>query len=76
MVNTLGSWCGPCREEFPHRASPTRTAIVNWIDTPLIGQPNTLFYDEAGKLVYVKQGPYETEEDLAADIDRYALGLD
>ncbi len=32
-----------------------------------------LFYDVGGELVYVKQGVYASEEDLAADIEKYAL---
>lgn len=34
--------------------------------------PTTAFYDSRGDLVYVKQGQYRTEADLAADIRRYA----
>lgn len=34
--------------------------------------PTTAFYDSRGKLVYIKQGQYRTEADLAEDIDRYA----
>ena len=47
--------------------------LARWIDSPLIGYPNTLFYDRRGELVFVKQGPYESEEALASDIGRYAL---
>lgn len=43
-----------------------------WIGRGLVGLPNTLFYDVDGDLVYVKQGPYSDEDDLAADIDHYA----
>ncbi len=32
-----------------------------------------LFYDAGGELVYVKQGVYASEEDLAGDIAKYAL---
>lgn len=39
----------------------------------LRGLPGTAFYDSSGELVYLKQGPYTSEEDLNADIDRYAL---
>ena len=34
--------------------------------------PSTAFYDRKGKVVYLKQGGYSTEKQLAADIDRYA----
>jgi cytochrome c biogenesis protein CcmG/thiol:disulfide interchange protein DsbE len=39
-----------------------------------IGYPATVFYDRSGKVVYTHQGQYRTEDDLAADIQRYALG--
>ena len=48
--------------------------LASWIESPLVGYPNTLFYDRRGELAYVKQGPYESEEELAADVERYALG--
>ena len=35
--------------------------------------PATAFYDSGGELVYTRQGVYAGEEDLAADIDRYAV---
>jgi cytochrome c biogenesis protein CcmG, thiol:disulfide interchange protein DsbE len=34
--------------------------------------PSTAFYDSKGELAFVHQGPYTTEKQLAADIDRYA----
>ncbi|HEY7150504.1 MAG TPA: TlpA disulfide reductase family protein, partial [Solirubrobacterales bacterium] len=37
-----------------------------------VGFPGTAFYDRAGRLVYTKQGQYESESALAADIRRYA----
>jgi thiol-disulfide isomerase/thioredoxin len=37
-----------------------------------IAFPATAFYDRSGELVYTKQGQYEDEEALAADIDRYS----
>lgn len=39
-----------------------------------LGMPDTAFYDRAGELVYLKQGPYDTFEELEADIRRHALG--
>jgi cytochrome c biogenesis protein CcmG, thiol:disulfide interchange protein DsbE len=39
-----------------------------------LGLPDTAFYDPRGKLVYLKQGPYDDEAELRADIERYALG--
>jgi cytochrome c biogenesis protein CcmG/thiol:disulfide interchange protein DsbE len=37
-----------------------------------VGLPGTAFYDSHGELVYVRQGQYSSEADLAADIERYA----
>jgi thiol-disulfide isomerase/thioredoxin len=39
-----------------------------------LGLPDTAFYDRRGKLVYLKQGPYDDIAELRADIRRYALG--
>lgn len=39
-----------------------------------LGFPSTAFYDQSGELVYLKQGGYASEDDLRADIERYALG--
>jgi cytochrome c biogenesis protein CcmG/thiol:disulfide interchange protein DsbE len=38
-----------------------------------IGYPATVFYDRNGDVVYTHQGQYRSEDDLAADIQRYAL---
>jgi cytochrome c biogenesis protein CcmG/thiol:disulfide interchange protein DsbE len=38
------------------------------------GFPATAFYDRGGQRVFVKQGQYASQADLAADIRRYALG--
>jgi thiol-disulfide isomerase/thioredoxin len=38
-----------------------------------LGLPDTAFYDRRGRLVYLKQGPYDDEEELRADIVRFAL---
>ncbi len=37
-----------------------------------VGLPTTSFYNRAGKLVFTHIGPYKTEAQLSADIDRYA----
>jgi cytochrome c biogenesis protein CcmG/thiol:disulfide interchange protein DsbE len=38
-----------------------------------VGLPDTAFYGRDGKLVHLKQGPYENRGELPADIRRYAL---
>lgn len=38
-----------------------------------LGFPDTAFYDQAGKLVHLKQGPYRDNSELEADVRRYAL---
>jgi cytochrome c biogenesis protein CcmG/thiol:disulfide interchange protein DsbE len=40
------------------------------------GLPFMLFYDARGKLQYVHQGGYASKEQLASDIQRYAVGAD
>ena len=34
--------------------------------------PATAFYDSEGRLVHVRNGPYSNDDELAADIERYA----
>jgi cytochrome c biogenesis protein CcmG/thiol:disulfide interchange protein DsbE len=38
-----------------------------------LGLPDTAFYDRAGELVYLKQGPYAHDSELEADLRHYAL---
>jgi cytochrome c biogenesis protein CcmG, thiol:disulfide interchange protein DsbE len=38
------------------------------------GLPDTAFFDRAGRLVYLKQGPYANLAALEADLHRYSLG--
>lgn len=37
------------------------------------GYPDTAFYDKTGELLYLKQGPYQEDSELEADVRRYAL---
>lgn len=55
-------------------ASDPKGDLSDWVDMALVGIPDTLFYDRAGELVYVKQGPYTDEATLAADIEKYSSG--
>jgi cytochrome c biogenesis protein CcmG, thiol:disulfide interchange protein DsbE len=56
---------------YPSYTDPGKD-IDNAIGASL-GLPDTAFYDRRGKLVYLKQGPYDDEAELRADIERYAL---
>jgi cytochrome c biogenesis protein CcmG, thiol:disulfide interchange protein DsbE len=38
-----------------------------------LGLPDTAFYDRAGELVHLRQGPYADDSELEADVRRYAL---
>jgi thiol-disulfide isomerase/thioredoxin len=57
---------------YPSYSDPDE-AIAEDMDATL-GFPSTAFYDRSGELVYLKQGPYTSDEDFIADIQRYALG--
>jgi cytochrome c biogenesis protein CcmG/thiol:disulfide interchange protein DsbE len=46
--------------------------IAEELGGPVQAFPATAFYDRSGELVYRHFGPYENEQDLIADIDRYA----
>lgn len=54
---------------FPSYVDPDES-IAKAIGAPA-NYPITVFYDARGKRVFVHQGQYRTEADLAADIDRY-----
>ena len=63
------------REEpvpYPSYTDPDKE-IADSIGASL-GLPDTAFYDRSGELVYLKQGPYDDEAELRADIERFALG--
>jgi cytochrome c biogenesis protein CcmG, thiol:disulfide interchange protein DsbE len=59
---------------YPSYTDPGRK-IADSIGASL-GFPDTAFYDRAGKLVYLKQGPYARDSELEADVRRYAWDRD
>ncbi len=59
---------------YPSIEAPDKGDLGDWAGTTLVGYPNTLYYDDEGELVYTHQGPYTSEDDLAADIEKYASG--
>jgi cytochrome c biogenesis protein CcmG, thiol:disulfide interchange protein DsbE len=58
---------------YPSIEDP-RQALTNRYGA--VGLPATAFYDARGKRVLVHQGRFSSEAQLAAEIDRYALGRD
>ncbi len=57
---------------YPSYADPDRSIAESLGVTS--GIPDTAFYNRAGKLVYLKRGPYSQGSDLEADVRSYALG--
>lgn len=55
---------------YPSFDDPDRA--ISQLQGPVVGYPRTAFYDANGKLVQLKQGPYSSEAELAADIRRYS----
>jgi thiol-disulfide isomerase/thioredoxin len=55
---------------YPSVSDPDSDYYKGELD--VVALPSTAFYDSNGELQYVKQGPYTSEADLNADIDKYA----
>jgi cytochrome c biogenesis protein CcmG/thiol:disulfide interchange protein DsbE len=55
---------------YPSYVDPDNEVKKEVFDSP-VGIPNTAFYDSGGERTYVHQGPYSSEDQLTADIDRY-----
>ncbi len=54
------------RSRIPSYSDPDQEIAATIKAT--LGFPSTAFYDRSGELVYIKQGGYASEEELAADI--------
>jgi cytochrome c biogenesis protein CcmG/thiol:disulfide interchange protein DsbE len=48
--------------------------IAQELGAPAHFFPTTAFYDRSGKLVYTRPGQYQDEQDLIADVNKYAAG--
>jgi cytochrome c biogenesis protein CcmG, thiol:disulfide interchange protein DsbE len=63
------------REEpvpYPSYSDPDKD-ILDSLGATFGGVPDTAIYDSSGELVFLKQGPYEENSELEADVRRYAL---
>lgn len=56
---------------YPSYLDPDSEISEEYLDHP-VALPATGFYGADGKLAFVHQGPYDSADQLAADIDRYA----
>jgi thiol-disulfide isomerase/thioredoxin len=56
---------------YPSYTDPNRDIARSLGAT--VGLPDTAYFDANGKRVFVKQGQYASEDEFAADIERYAL---
>jgi cytochrome c biogenesis protein CcmG, thiol:disulfide interchange protein DsbE len=54
---------------YPSVTDPDRDLWAEW---EIRGLPATAFYDSKGERVHVRPGPYSGEEELIADVERYA----
>jgi cytochrome c biogenesis protein CcmG, thiol:disulfide interchange protein DsbE len=70
--DTAASYLEEAPVPYPSYTDPDKK-IADSIGATL-GLPDTAFYDGAGKLVYLKQGPYAHDSELEEDVRRYALG--
>ncbi len=60
-------------QPYPSFSDPDHS-LADSIDTSIVGQPHTVFYDSNGQITHIKYGPYTTDADLESDIEKYALG--
>jgi cytochrome c biogenesis protein CcmG, thiol:disulfide interchange protein DsbE len=58
---------------YPSYSDPD-LKIAQELGGPPQAFPTTSFYDRSGKLVYTHAGPYQHEQDLVADVNKYAAG--
>jgi hypothetical protein len=56
---------------FPSIFDPDAAAITSLGGGQ--GSPTTVFLDPKGEVLHVRTGQYASQEELEADIDRYAL---
>jgi cytochrome c biogenesis protein CcmG, thiol:disulfide interchange protein DsbE len=56
---------------YPSYSDPDKS-IAQELGGPVQAFPATAFYDRSGELVYTHPGVYSDEQELTADVDRYA----
>jgi thiol-disulfide isomerase/thioredoxin len=59
---------------LPYPSFDDPDKAISSLQGPVVGYPRTAFYDAAGKLVHLKQGPYTSTGQLLADVRRYRGG--
>ncbi len=57
---------------LPYPSFSDHSSAIAALQGGAAGYPRTAFYDRRGKLAFLKQGPYTSGAELAADVRRYA----